>query len=690
MDNLYTKLPNTKADLVDLIKIILPIFEAWKIPHFNTLRISDAYETDYDENYTPAVGAVILAQAIKNGMSYDHLYADYIKRASVLLITRGTKPFQQVFLLHYMCLSILILPDDKREWALALVNENLKIYHDTCQVLNTNCAALKLVNELLLAQLNIRPVDKQLIEKLLVYIETAQFDSGFINDHMEGEAGIDMHHLDGMPIAYHAFILFVLICGLFYVDFDKNTHLIRKKVEKIVNKGLKWMAYTETEDGSFAMAGRGKYHLFTRGIHSAIHAYQGDILKLDRSLQYWSSFLRPDGTYDVSLNHLPHHLRAGYESYTRVGMYNLLGMAAIAASLDFIKDPRPLKKSIFSIISNKHLYCDQSSGYAFYHKEKNFLAINLLKRSVSSQPLPMEAFHIRLNGMAIPLAEPYCDRSRTFEINCINDQLFEGYVYKTSAGDWKIPCFEKTEISVKADQEIILKSQDENCFATKSIHMVDSIFSVSYQVLPHNEISQILQTIPLCVTDGKNDLRINKVTDRTINLLFGNQNYQLLCPQAVTCTMLTDRSLKSVSGVSTRLQFLIDSKAITADNKYHWNWQLEYQGESSPELPIKDRLDYPDPLIHIQAVKLEYQKPARVGSKIRIITEAVGQDLEYAWYILERAKVGYDRIHAKWYQRENEFIWEPSQSGTFVVQPFIKDKEQHKVAIIWHEIITVE
>jgi len=690
IDNQNIDHKNIETEIIDLISMFLPIINAWKIPHFNTFRISDTYETDYDENYTPAVGAVILAQAIKQGMDYDSLFFEYLKRSSTLLITPGAKPFQQVFLLHYMCLSILMLPADKKEYAIDLVKENIINFCDTCQLFNTNCVALKLVNELFLAQLNIHPIDQTLMNKLLLYLETAQFDSGFINDDMEGEVGFDLHHLDGMPIAYHVFILFVLICGLSYVEFSKSNEVIRNKIEKFVNKGLHWMAYAETDDGNFAMAGRSKYHLFTRGIHCAITAYCGDIPKLNCALQYWRAFLRSDGTYDVTLNHLSHHLRVGYEKYTRVGMYNLLGLAALAVSLDFIQSLMPPNKSIFSININKDLYYDHSSGYAFFHSGRNFMAVNLMNRTVNTQPIIAECFHIRLNGLSMPFAEPFFDRSKTFKLQEVNGQLFEGCVFKREKGDWYIPVFEKAYIYKNSVDEIVLKLENEDCSLIKTIHINDNKFSIFYLVKPKIELLQILQTIPLCMSDGENDLRINKLTEKTINLLFGNLNYQLRCPQSMGGSLLLDRSLKSVSGVSTRFQFIIDAKPKQEETDIQWLWELEYLGESSVELPINNRLDYPDPLLHILEVILEYEKPAHVGSKIKIITKAVGEELEYAWYILEKAKVGYERIHIQWYLKENEFIWEPQKTGTFVVQPFIKDKDQHKISVIWNEIITVE
>lgn len=690
MENQISNQQYIEAVLVNFIEKFLPIIESWEINQYSSYRISDGYEADYDENYTPAVGAVILAQAIKNGWGYEGLYSDYCNRASVLLNYSGTLPFQKVFLLHYTCISILLLPIEKQTWAKELVKENFNKFLDSCGILNTNCAALQLFNELFLSQLNIRPVNLAIVEHLLEYLETAQLDSGFINDCMKGEAGIDLHHLDGMPIPYHAFILFVLICGLFYVDFREEHQHIRRKIEKIVNNGLKWLEHAETEDGSFAMAGRGKYHNFTRGIHCAMHAYRGDMHKLSRSLQYWSSFLRPDGTYDVTLNHLPHNLRVGYENYARVGMYNLLGLAALAVSLDFINNPHPEKKSIFPIKSKKNIFYDYSSGYAFFHKDSNFLAVNLLKRSASTQQLAMETFHLRINGMATPLAEPFFDQSKAFDIRKVNDQLFEGCVVKCEDGNWQIPIFEKAEILKTSGEEVVLKSENDLCSIKKTIQISNTHFSISYQLKPQNKISQILQTLPLCVSDGQSDLRINKLTEKTANLLFGNQNYQLRCLQSTRSELLMERSLKSVSGVSTRFQFLIDAIPRNEGDDIQWQWELEYLGESSPELPINARLDYPDPLMHIHNVRLEYQKPAQIGSKIRIITDAVGNELEYAWYILERAKVGYDRIHVQWYLKENEFIWEPTQTGTFVVQPFIRDKDQHKTSMIWHEIIDVE
>jgi len=202
-------------------------------------------------------------------------------------------------------------------------------------------------------------------------------------------------------------------------------------------------------------------------------------------------------------------------------------------------------------------------------------------------------------------------------------------------------------------------------------------------------ISKIMQLIPKNISDGKNHLRMNKISDRTINLLFGSRNYQLTCPQAITSELLPGRSLKSVSGVVSRFQFLIHPHNENR-NTIFWEWKLEHLGMSSSDLPLSQKLDFPDPFFHFKNLKIDKTKDSNGNVSISIRTDAFGDQLEYVWYILERNKKGYIKVYSKWYTKENEFLWSPELKGKFLVQAFIKDKNNYRTSIIWPEIIEVD
>ncbi len=679
-----------KIELHRIITEFVPILIEWHTSQYEVFRNSDFYDINYDENYMPAVGAVILSRSMNFGLINKNIYKEYITRAGTLLISPSTRPFQKVFLMHYTCLSILILPETYKDWAIQLIRKNLNNYIDNCEIFNTNCAAMKLVNRFFIDQLGIKPLDCDEITHLINFLKFAQLNSGFINDDVTEVSEFEKIHKDGMPIAYHAFIIFILITGLNYIKLTDKNFIFLEEIKKIVSSGMTWLANSETDFGEFAMSGRSKYHLFTRGIICAIHAYNNNPELLDQSLKNFQLFLTPDGSYNVTLNYFPHSLRVGYEDYAKVGMYNSLSIASLVISLNILEN----RETYFGIslkqtkqINNQ--FCDYLSGYVFCKKENNFFGINLIEREIYTHPSPMGLFHLRINGANTPIPEPYYDQSKPFSIKYLNDHIIETMVIQDENGNWAFPSFRNIQVSKKDLGCIELVFENEQCYGKKIIEIDKSELKIIYDFETSINILKIMQLIPINISDGMNHLRMNKISDRTINLLFGSRNYQLTCPQAMTLDLLPDRSLKSVSGVVSRFQFLIHPPNENR-NTFFWEWKLENLGISSPEIPLSKKLDFPDPFFHIKNLKIEKKKDSNGKVLISIKTDAFGDQLEYAWYVLERIKKGYNKVFTKWYSKENVFLWSPDIKGRFLVQAFIKDKNNYRTSIIWPEMIDVD
>ncbi|WJH36937.1 hypothetical protein N6H14_15345 [Paenibacillus sp. CC-CFT747] len=237
-----------------------------------------------------------------------------------------------MFLIHYSLLAILLLEEAEREKLAAAYGPFFGSYEDDCPVVNTNCAALQWGTERYLDTLGYRQADGGKAGRLLAFVEKAQLESGFINDEVT-EQGAE----DGMPIAYHAFTLFIITGVLAGVGEEALPEESKASVHRVMQKGLAWIGHTVTLDGSFAMVERSSYQTFTWGAFTALCAYSGftgetadDLLR--RAVDYWLPFRHSDGTFGCTPNHLPHSLRAGYETYTHLNMYNLLGLTGLAVA----------------------------------------------------------------------------------------------------------------------------------------------------------------------------------------------------------------------------------------------------------------------------------------------------------------------------------------------------------------------
>lgn len=548
--------PVTATDRIrSILADYVPVAAGWLSEEDGSFH--DPYETEYSENYAPANAAVLFAAVYRTteDASVLRLFHTAVRRSVELLGDKeGVAPFCRVFLIHYSLMAMLLLEDEEREEAVRRYGPFLAGYEDDCAIVNTNCAALQWGTELFLDTLGIREASLPQLSRRLAFIEQAQLESGFINDEVnEREA------LDGMPIPYHAFTLFLLAGAFAVLPAWKSRHeRERVAAELLMSRGLDWLEQAISADGTFAMVERSSHQTFTWGAFVALYAGSGleDEGLLDRAVAAWLPYRHADGTYGCTPNVLPHSLRTGYESYTHLNMYNLLGLTGLAVAARLLERGLRFRKAHELPAANR--YVDAASGYAFYRRGDAFFACTLRMHNRRYTPA-LQGFQFRLGGRALPLAEPRLPGGAADIARRLDEGVWEGYLLRRADSGAAYPdTTRNAAVSAAEDEDgFTLVLEDAHVRCTKAIRLLADGFAWDYRLELLQPIVSCEHVLPLVVHDGRHALHVREDSPQRLTLAWAGDRYALECDAAVRMGMRLERSLLSPSGVAAQLRIAL-------------------------------------------------------------------------------------------------------------------------------------
>jgi len=527
----------------------VPVLQSWMTGE--GVRTIDPFETEYSENYAPANAAVILAGVYRHtGESrYRELSLAMVRRSVELLQKRDeVNPFCRVFLFHYSLMAMLMLPEPDRASSRAEFAAFYSGYVDDCLIVNTNCAALQWGMEIFLEALNFRGADGSKLEKLLGHVERAQLESGFINDEVsEREAK------DGMPIAYHAFTLFILTgvaaaAGGLSPAFAQ----MRPRVETILAKGMRWLMHAAAPDGTFAMTERSSYQMFTWGAWVALLSATPlrDTPLFRQAWEYWLKYRHSDGSFSCTPNFLPHELRAGFEGYTHVNMYNNLGLTGIVVAEKLIEESLNGGRQMLDLqLPEDGFFADPESGYAFFLRGDRFFGCALRMHNRRYVPA-LTGFHYRLGGVRFPLAEPKFNGFRAKGEQFLFEGIWEGFLLKDEDNRYVYPDAQHNAAVERLDDGIRLTLDTEDLNCVKEIRLSERGIRWIYRLTAKRRFASCAHVLPLLVYDGKEGLRVVEKSQRQLELNFAGRTFSLSCDGAAKLAMSLKRSLLSVSGAA--------------------------------------------------------------------------------------------------------------------------------------------
>lgn len=540
-------------------------------------RLADPYETEYSENYAPANASVVLASICRFNRteeSAELLKLTLVRSVELLQDKEGVSPFCRVFLYHYSLMALILAPEPDRKSCLELVGDKLARYEDDCTVVNTNCAALQWAMEMFTEVLGLRSADPELLEHRLRFIAGAQLESGFINDEVDLQQS-----RDGMPIAYHAFTLFLLTSPMAIIEqWPESLASCKAKAERIVSRGMSWLGHAISEDGTFAMAGRSSYQMFTWGALVALlactasneQAESGSDFLLSSAFQAWLPYRHLDGTYSCTPNYWPHSLRVGYESYTHLNMYNLLGLTGLVVAERglgrnyFLKEQRAEQRIPEYATSTPHQhgnyggesgyrgYVDPASGYAFFRKGGSFFGCTLRMHS-RKYAAAMQGFHFRLNGKPLPLAEPRLPGPGTTMEISIYTGAWEGFLICDEEGQLHYPDLTDNATVFPLDDGFKLVAETDKVRCEKTIRLLDDSVQWGYRIEAKTGLRFCEQVVPLTVHNGRDVLQYTSTGGNRLEFTYAGQSYALQCEEANSLQMELSRSDLSSSGISAKV-----------------------------------------------------------------------------------------------------------------------------------------
>ncbi|MEF3303551.1 hypothetical protein [Paenibacillus sp. GYB003] len=570
------------AAMRETLRRYVPVIRGWTTPDG---KLPDPYETVYSENYAPANAAAVLAAVCRAGDGDEAagLLETMLARTTELLGDKsGVTPFCRVFLYHYGLMALLLAPEQDRIRLAGRFGKTLGAYEDDCPVVNTNCAALQWAMELFADALGLKKADPGLLQHRLAFIANAQLASGFINDEVTEQASHD-----GMPIAYHAFTLFLLASASAVIErWPDRLEPYRLEADDIVRKGMQWMRRSITPDGAFAMVERSGYQMFTWGALTALLAYtapDGEYGATARdAYRNWLPYEHDDGTYGCTPNRLPHSLRVGFETYTHLNMYNLLGLTGIAVAERVLERGIRLPERPEGRLEAEGApaFVDSDSGYAFYRDGAHFFGCTLRMHNRKYAPA-MQGFHFRHAGRTLPIAEPRLSASRKFGGEADRDDVWEGCAATDEAGIVHVPDMTENVETAEAAGGLTMRFENDVLRCEKTIAIGDGGVTWTYVVEAKQPLKDVGHVLPLVVHDGRDALRIATGGDRELLLQTGLRRYALRYEGTGAPDMELNRSLLSVSGVSAKVRVRA-SGPLKAGGTVRWSVALVPLPDAQP------------------------------------------------------------------------------------------------------------
>ncbi|MBO9608818.1 MAG: hypothetical protein J7639_22880 [Paenibacillaceae bacterium] len=582
-----------KGEMQQALHDYMQVIASWMDE--DTGAIEDRFDSIYSENYTAGTAGVIFANGYAFSGRPEHRDAalKLIRRAAKVRIKdMNVAPFARMFIYHYAMMALLMLPEEERNRHKAeFADDFLHGEPQDCGTINLNCAALQLGNELFLESLGYRKADAAFMEKLIKLMEEREKD-GFLNDAFDHQDQVNFREHDGMPIAYSIFILFILTAVMAAVgEWNPAYAEMRTRVETLIEKGQSWMNHATSSDGTFAMMERSRHQMFTWGSFLAYNAYAGmaDAELFAKAFREWLQYKKEDGTYSMTPNFLPHELRVGYEWYTLVNCYGILGMTGLSVAERIVRRGLHMPQANDRAPLPAHnQYADLRSGYAFVRAGDDFFAANL-RLHHGKYGAALSGFHYRLGGVKPPLAESKINPKRIAATPYFQNYdigVWEGYLLRDAEGGCAYPDMTATPEVEWVDRGIAMTVEDDNVACRKTIRLTGSGIEWSYKLTAKRAFVSCEHIIPLLMTDGKNGTRLERRLANGWLVSYAGRRYEIAsaaCDNAlrtadavysVQNNLSYERSLLSVSGVSAQLSLVVSSGPLAEGDELAWSTTL--------------------------------------------------------------------------------------------------------------------
>ena len=548
--------------IVKIIDDAFPALESWIVEDEGSFKMLDYSETAYSENYSAGNAAVIFAFLYKrhNDEKYLDLSHKMLRRGVECCQDDSVAVFTKIFIVNYSLIALSILYKDQLQEIPSEYKDYYRSFRDDIEPFNINCAALQLAIELLRDMLEIKSSDAKYCGELLEFIQSAQNAKGFINDSVGKVKGV----MDGQPIAYHNFILFILTSALSCGRYLGKKNDCAATIEDIVRRGFIWLKNAATSNGFFAMAGRSREQVFTWGTFAAVVSYCSENRDfLEKTLDYWMEYKEDDGSYCCTPNYLNLNFRAGFEGYTRNNMYNCLALTGMAIAGVNLENKFSLGEELKL---EDGCFIDYESGYAFAREKENFIGLTLRCHEGGSMPA-MHPFHVMINGAKTIIPEAKVTAGD------VNNGLFEGVCLRKENATYYPSSNKNIGIEISGNR-ISMDYSDENFTCSKQIELSSDAITYKYNVTTKKDFDLLKYHFPILLFDGKDRLVQVETEKNLFGLDFAGKKYSLSFSGVEESYTSLQRFLSSTSGLATFMECIIKNNVV-AGERFRFEIQLK-------------------------------------------------------------------------------------------------------------------
>ena len=150
---------------------------------------------------------------------------------------------------------------------------------------------------------------------------------------------------------------------------------------------------------------------------------------------------------------------------------------------------------------------------------------------------------------------------------------------------------------------------------------------------------------------------------------FGHKRdkYKLFLGKDDLYLLVNNKFMETINITSTTLKYAV---------KYNEEYELRerYLQERTRRLELQEKLESVLGKVHIESLKCDEIFPQEKGCVVTWVCEAIGNELEYAYYIYKN-----DEIFIKFaYETTNEFKFKFTEEGTYKIKVFVKNNKQIK------------
>jgi hypothetical protein len=358
-----------------------------------------------------------------------------------------------------------------------------------------------------------------------------------------------------------------------------------ERIRGIVSRGLTWIDHFVAPDGSFSMTERSRDQFWTGGCLVFLYALRRggqSAVTLNDHHDWWSRFIKEDGTCSVTPNYFSNALRVGFENYSIMTMYDTLGFSYLLDAADIISADRPMDELPETAAANDETFVDEEAGYVHIRRGTSSAGVSLRRHRggfYGGYCPAMGMFNVVIGGGRLrPFPAP-CYRVEGLGVSMpiraagvLSHGVYDGIRAFRGRANWGLDFTSNAGVSSR-DDSLMLTKTFNGLKIVKSVRLTDTSIEISYDFQIDRPLDALLVTHPILLSDGKTDTAL-EIRGAEVTMTLGDETYRLTCAQGYPWSHHQERYLLSTSGITSQLYITV-GRGIRAGGKLECTLLLE-------------------------------------------------------------------------------------------------------------------